>query len=101
MLSTSGLTSDEQRYNTLAQSQLEEWEALCGHCGACCGAFDDPCEHLAKLPSGKYRCTIYEYRFGWHKTVSGKSLQCVPIRNILHTSWQGDACCGYKETLLR
>ena len=81
------------------QKQAEaRWEALCGRCGACCGAFDgDPCEHLRMDSSRKYYCAIYNNRFGKHKTVHGAEINCVPIRDILHSSWPGDTCCGYKK----
>ena len=91
--------SDAQ-YQQLQDRQLQEWEARCGRCGACCGAFDgDPCEHLRGNKPGEYFCSIYDHRFGMHKTVSGKDIRCVPIRIILNSSWPGDACCGYKKHL--
>ncbi len=97
--------SDEQLYQHWQQEQEERWEAKCGRCGACCGAFDgDPCEHLRRrdpdVPgraARQYFCTIYERRFGTHKTLSGKEIHCVPIRQILNASWPGDHCCGYKK----
>ena len=78
----------------------ERWEALCGRCGACCGVVEgDPCEHLRGDQKYKYYCSIYENRFGEHRTVSGKILKCVPIRQVIHGSWPGDDCCGYKKEL--
>ncbi len=71
-------------------------EALCLHCGACCGAFEDPCEHLVILPEGKSHCNIYEHRFGPHQCVSGAAHFCVPIRQKIGHSWPGDERCGYK-----
>ena len=89
---------DQERYEQKMKEEQERWEAKCGRCGACCGAFDgDPCEHLRKDESHKYYCSIYENRFGVHKTISGKEINCVPIRNILHSHWHGDHCCGYKR----
>lgn len=89
--------NDQERYQRIQAEQERAWEAKCGRCGACCGAFDgDPCEHLVKAFDGHYACSIYENRFGLHKTVSGKEIRCVPIRQILHKSWPGDSCCGYK-----
>ena len=80
----------------------EAWEGLCGRCGACCGSFDgDPCEFLRIDDAKKYYCEIYRNRFGKHKTCSGAVINCVPIRNILHSSWPGDSCCGYKKDLKR
>ena len=66
-----------------------------------CGAYDgDPCEHLRRAEGVKthgYYCSIYDHRFGLHNTVSGNKIRCVPIRQILHASWPGDECCGYKK----
>jgi uncharacterized cysteine cluster protein YcgN (CxxCxxCC family) len=90
--------SDEQKFQALQLKQLEEWESLCGRCGNCCGLGEgDPCEHLRCDASGKYLCSIYEHRFGLRKSISGREFMCVPIRNILHQSWAGDSCCGYKK----
>ena len=89
---------NENQYQKWQDGQIAQWEALCGRCGACCGAFDgDPCEHLCRDDAKKYHCSIYEHRFGTHKTISGKEIKCVPIRNILHASWPGDSCWGYKK----
>lgn len=91
-------TSDP--YQEWQRNQHDAWEAKCGRCGACCGAFDgDPCEHLRKEAAKGYYCSIYENRFGPHKTVSGKDINCVPIRKILHSKWPGDECCGYKQVV--
>ncbi len=93
---------DPQRYKQLQQEQEKRWESLCGRCGACCGAAEgDPCEHLEKLDNGRYSCTIYSNRFGLHKTRGGKPFLCVSIRDILHKSWPGDSCCGYKKALAK
>ncbi len=87
----------QDQYLQWQEDQLKQWEAKCGRCGACCGAFDgDPCEHLRKDAHNKYFCSIYINRFGQHKTLSGKTINCVPIRQILHNFWPGDSCCGYK-----
>jgi len=91
--------SDINRYNEWMASQTIEWEAKCTRCGACCGAFDDPCENLSRDPDGKYYCAVYERRFGvWH-TISGQELICVPIRVKIAQghSWPGDEHCGYKS----
>ncbi len=90
---------DDQKYQNFQKEKFLEWEALCGRCGACCGSVDDPCENLVKSEDGRYACSTYENRFGFHKTISGKTIECVPIRNILHMSWPGDQCCGYKKAI--
>lgn len=90
---------DDQKYQDLQTKKFIEWEALCGRCGACCGSIDDPCEHLSKMENGPYVCSFYENRLGLHKTKNGKTIECVPIRNILHLSWPGDQCCGYKKVM--
>jgi len=91
------MSTEEQDYEVWLRYRQECWEARCGRCGACCGAFDgDACEHLRKDEFQKYDCAIYENRFGKHRTLHGHEIHCVPIRQILHSFWPGDACCGYK-----
>ena len=89
--------NEQERYEYFQKKREMEWEALCGRCGACCGSVEDPCEHLRGEAPGEYFCAIYENRFGPHKTVSGKEFTCVHIRKILHETWPGDECCGYKK----
>ncbi|MCK4462697.1 MAG: hypothetical protein KAU58_00105 [Candidatus Omnitrophica bacterium] len=86
--------------NTLYQEQQHkkwlEYENTCNRCGACCGIKDnDPCEHLKRAQDNRYFCDIYENRFGLRKTVSGKEIMCVPIRNMLHKTWWGRTECAY------
>jgi len=89
---------EDIRYEIVQNQMLKDWEDTCVHCGACCGAYDaDPCEHLVELESGKYTCSIYEDRFGMHKTKKGNTIKCVPIREILHEHWKGDSRCQYKR----
>lgn len=89
---------DSEQYLQWQELNYKSWESKCGRCGACCGSIEgDPCEHLRKDTDSRYSCQIYENRFGLHKTVSGKMIKCVPIRDILHKSWPGDRCCGYKK----
>ena len=89
--------SDNFFYKNWLESKEREWESRCLSCGSCCGALEDPCEHLARLSEGKYSCRIYENRFGVHKTIKGNLFKCVPLREILHSRWPGDECCGYKK----
>jgi len=89
--------SDESLYQHRLSAQESEWEALCRNCGACCGAFEDPCEHLKMSADGKSSCAVYADRFGLHRTVSGEPLRCIPIREKLGMSWPGDERCGYKR----
>jgi hypothetical protein len=88
--------SDDHTYQSWLSSKDRDAEALCCHCGACCGAFEDPCEHLI-MEQGVSRCRVYADRFGLHRTVSGKPLTCIPIRQKMGTSWPGDERCGYKK----
>lgn len=93
------MSSEEERYQLRLKAEHERWESLCGRCGACCGAFDgDPCEHLKQGDDKKFFCSIYENRFGQKRTIKGNVINCVPIRQILHTRWPGDECCGYPKT---
>ena len=95
-----GINPEDERYQASLKAEFERWEGLCGRCGACCGAFDgDPCEHLRQSADRKYFCSIYEDRFGPKKTIKGNTINCVPIQKILHTSWPGDHCCGYKKSV--
>ncbi len=97
-MESSKIISDDLSYQNWQQKQLDAWENKCTRCGACCGVAEgDPCEHLVEASKGKYICSIYENRFGFHKTVSGKVFECVSIRQILHKWWPGDQCCGYKR----
>jgi hypothetical protein len=92
--------SGEEGFQEWLNQKEGRWEALCGRCGACCGAVEgDPCEHLLGSKKGEYYCSIYQNRFGEHRTVSGKVFKCVPIKQIIHNSWPGDECCGYKREL--
>ena len=77
-------------------AKQKEWELLCRNCGACCGALEDPCQHLHIGPEGKSTCLVYETRLGPQKTVSGQSFNCVGIREKMGQSWLGDARCPYK-----
>jgi len=83
-------------YNYMGKKE-EEHEALCRRCGACCGAYDDPCSHLKKDNNGKYYCDIYSNRFGPRVTVEGDKFDCVPIREIIHQHWPKDYLCAYKR----
>ncbi|MFH1505015.1 MAG: hypothetical protein ABIH08_06500 [Candidatus Omnitrophota bacterium] len=75
----------------------KEWESLCIRCGGCCGAYDDPCEHLKKEKTGKFYCKIYTQRFGEHISVKGEKFDCVPVQEILKTHWKKDYLCVYKK----
>ena len=90
-------------YSVLVQTYLNrkerEWENLCACCGACCGAYDDPCIHLKKDFSNKYYCEIYNNRFGERQAESGEKFKCVPIKDIINTHWKNDHLCTYKKYL--
>lgn len=79
----------------------KEWEDLCLRCGACCGAYDDPCKYLKKDKDGKYFCQIYENRFGLRETISGEKFWCVPIKELIKRgiNWPKSYLCGYKKAL--
>jgi len=89
---------DDKLYIQIQDQKYQEYEALCKRCGACCGVLDnDPCEHLKKGPDNGYFCDIYEERFGVRKTVKGKEILCVPIRNMFHKTWWGRIQCAYMK----
>ncbi|MBF0595121.1 MAG: hypothetical protein HQL22_09145 [Candidatus Omnitrophica bacterium] len=85
--------------NNWLSSKHHEWESLCRNCGACCGAFEDPCEHLHIGQEGKSTCLVYEHRLGPRKTVSGQSFNCINIRQKFGQSWPGDTECPYRRTI--
>lgn len=70
-------------YAKYQDEKLDEHEALCKRCGACCGAGNDPCTDLRKDKDGRYYCKSYDNRIGQHLTVSGKQFTCIPIRDVL------------------
>jgi len=75
---------DNILYLQKQEEQLKRYEGLCVHCGECCGADgDDPCANLAKAAQDKCYCKAYENRLGPQKTISGKSFNCMPIRELL------------------
>ena len=86
-------------YLEYLKKKEEEYDSLCKRCGACCGAYDDPCRHLKKDIYGKYYCEIYEHRFGLRETVSGDKFWCVPIKEIILSSWPRSYLCAYKKRL--
>jgi hypothetical protein len=88
--------SEQHQYQEWMQTRERDWEALCCHCGACCGAFDDPCENLM-FRDGKSFCRVYENRLGVQKTIKGEAFACVSIRQKMGTSWPGDERCRYKK----
>jgi len=91
------MKSDDERYEELLRRKEAEWEAGCGRCGGCCGAFEDPCEHLEQMDDGTFCCSIYDERFGWHKTVGGNDMKCVPVRNVLHNNRSDYRRCSLKK----
>lgn len=86
-------------YFRYLERKEKEWENLCRRCGGCCGAYDDPCQHLKKVRGGKFRCEIYPNRFGTRKTVGGEEFDCVPVKKILNRHWAKDYLCVYKKLL--
>ena len=91
--------SETKRYLQYFTMKKSEWENLCIRCGACCGAYDDPCEHLVEIEKDKFFCHIYNERFGDRKTVSGDEFECVPVKEIIHVHWKKDYLCACKKYL--
>ncbi len=86
-----------QKYVDYFQKKEKEWEGLCSRCGGCCGAYDDPCQHLKKDKSDKFCCEIYTARFGMKKSVRGEKFDCVLVKEVLHIYWKNDHFCTYKR----
>ncbi len=87
------------QYQENLKIRQQDWENLCLRCGGCCGAYDDPCAHLAKDELGRFYCTIYQERLGERKAISGEEFDCVPIQKIIHTRWKKDYLCSYKKQM--
>lgn len=91
---------DDEVYELYLKKAQEDNESLCKRCGACCGVVEnDPCVHLEKKSEGAYFCSIYENRFGIHKTIHGNEFKCVPFRKIISGFWSGATGCGYKRQM--
>lgn len=88
--------TDESRYLRYQHGAEVEFESACRRCGACCGAQDDPCVNLAEAQEGIYFCRVYEHRFGPQMTVSGKTFNCVDIREHIASGTLREAC-GYRH----
>jgi hypothetical protein len=89
----------QEAYQDRLADKEREWENQCLRCGACCGAYKDPCRDLKKGSDGKYSCGVYSRRYGAHETVGGKKFRCMPIRDIIHMSWDHDQFCAYKKAI--
>jgi hypothetical protein len=89
----------EMDYEAYMREKELAWESQCKRCGACCGAYADPCEELRKDEQGKYYCASYEHRFGMHSSKGGLRFKCVPVRTILHRHWDHEHLCAYKTAL--
>lgn len=91
--------SQEEKYQGCLAAQERDWEKKCLRCGACCGAYEDPCRELEKDGEGKYSCRIYSRRYGARETVGGKKFRCMPLRDIIHMCWDHDQFCAYKKDI--
>jgi len=91
--------SQQERYQDHLAEKERQWENQCLRCGACCGAYEDPCRNLKKSPDGEYSCGVYSRRYGAHETVKGKKFRCMPIRDIIHMAWDHDQLCAYKKDI--
>lgn len=61
----------------------EDFESACKRCGECCGSEDgDPCLNMVKETDGRCYCRTYPNRLGPQKTASGKTFECITIREI-------------------
>lgn len=82
---------DNRAYEKHMSTELLRYESVCRHCGTCCGAGNDPCEHLS-FDDGRSFCKVYENRLGPQKTVSGKFFTCVMIRHNIKTGFYSQEC---------
>lgn len=93
------MSNDLQSYEAYFEERRKQWENMCRRCGGCCGAYDDPCQHLKRNVQGLFYCEIYDRRFGERRSVGGEKFDCVPVREILHSHWKNDHLCAYKRYL--
>lgn len=71
----------------------EQFEAICSHCGVCCGSQDgDPCIYLEQRENGGYYCRIYSNRLGKRITVKGNEFRCIPIEQAIKYSNVKEVC---------
>ena len=87
---------DSIAYEKHLKEKFVKHDLLCNRCGGCCGTNDDPCLNLVSEESGKYKCRIYEMRFGPQGTVSGKVFNCVPIKDNIEHGFS-DTNCAYAQ----
>ncbi len=86
---------EKMSYSSSLEALSLDFEALCKRCGACCGAYDDPCRNLIRSRDGKnWECRSYLNRFGPQKTVSGAEFNCVSIREHISRGTLRPGC-GY------
>jgi hypothetical protein len=88
---------EDRKYEDYLSAAEAEFEAICSRCGACCGAFDDPCSNLYKSNDGKYLCKSYSARLGPQVTVSGHPFNCVPIRQHIAAATLRPGCAYLKK----
>lgn len=78
-----------------------EWYTAdkCIQCGACCHQDGVPCEHLQVASEAKTECEVYFNRLGWHQTIEGRRLLCVPIRHEIEKG-KAPEHCGYVKAMV-
>ncbi len=93
------MSDDLQSYETYFSEHQRQWEDMCRRCGGCCGAYEDPCQHLKRDGRGAFYCEIYATRFGERLSLKGEKFDCVPVKQILRNHWKNDHLCVYKRFL--
>jgi uncharacterized cysteine cluster protein YcgN (CxxCxxCC family) len=88
---------DDIAYDRRQMEESAEYEALCRHCGTCCGSKGlDPCANLIRKNDGTFACRNYETRIGVQHTVTGKTFTCIPIRDVIKFGIPFEGC-GYNS----
>jgi len=91
---------ETQEYKAYLASKEREYEAICKQCGLCCGALNDPCQHLKKIDTNRYTCDTYQDRAGKHQTISNKTFTCVSIRDLVEKNATPYGCAYSKKKTL-
>jgi len=90
---------DDRAYEKYMEESFVKYDSACRRCGECCGVNNDPCTNLVSCGNGKYACCVYNKRLGPQKTISGKSFNCVSIKDNIRRGFCNPNCAYVNGTL--